>query len=74
MEDTRRCIGLTRPDLLASARELRGEFEALLGEVLGSETWKIGAAKLDRWFIRQGVQPNNAVAMELAHALNKAFR
>ncbi len=51
-----------------------GEFEALLGEVLGSETWKIGAAKLDRWFIRQGVQPNNAVAMELAHALNKAFR
>jgi len=50
------------------------EMETVLGDVLGSETWKIAAAKLDRWFIRRGIEPNNAIAMELTHALNRAFR
>ncbi len=50
------------------------EMETVIGDVLGSETWKIAAAKLDRWYIRRGVEPNNAIAMELTHALNRAFR
>ena len=50
------------------------EMETVIGDVLGSETWKIAAAKLDRWFIRKGIEPNNAIAMELTHALNRAFR
>ena len=50
------------------------EMETVIGDVLGSETWKIAAAKLDRWYIRRGIEPNNAIAMELTHALNRAFR
>jgi hypothetical protein len=48
--------------------------ETLIGEVLGSETWKIAAARLDKFFIRKGIEANSAVAMEFAHALNRAFR
>ena len=48
--------------------------ETLIGEVLGSETWKIAAARLDKFFIRKGIEVNSAVAMEFAHALNRAFR
>ena len=50
------------------------EMELVVGDVLGSETWKIAAAKLDRWLLKRGVAPTNAIAMEFTHALNRAFR
>lgn len=50
------------------------EMEMVVGDVLGSETWKIGAAKLDRWLVKRGIAATNAIAMEFTHALNRAFR
>jgi hypothetical protein len=48
--------------------------ETMIGEVLGSETWKIAAARLDKFFVRKGIDASTAVAMEFAHALNRSFR
>jgi hypothetical protein len=50
------------------------EMESVVGQVLGSETWKIAAVRLDRWFMTSGVKADSATAMELTHALNRAFR
>ncbi|MGA0046359.1 MAG: hypothetical protein ACO3I4_08935 [Candidatus Kapaibacteriota bacterium] len=50
------------------------EMEMVVGDVLGSETWKIAAAKLDRWLVKRGITATNAIAMEFTHALNRAFR
>jgi len=48
--------------------------ETTIGEVLGSETWKIAASRLDRFYMTNGVKPDNAMAMELTHSLNRSFR
>lgn len=50
------------------------DMEMVIGDVLGSETWKIAAAKLDRWLVKRGIAATNAIAMEFTHALNRAFR
>ena len=48
--------------------------ETTIGEVLGSETWKIAAVRLDRYYATHGVKPDSALAMEFTHALNRSFR
>ena len=50
------------------------KLEALLGDVLGCQTWKIAAATLDRWYLNNSIDSSKQIAMELAHALNRSFR
>ena len=48
--------------------------DEVLKDVFACSQWKEAMASLDRWYARNQVEPNGAIAMEFAHALNRAYR
>jgi len=49
-------------------------FDSVVADVLSCEKWKDAMSALDRWYAKQSIEPNGAVAMEFAHALNRTYR
>ncbi len=48
--------------------------DSVVSEILEASTWREAASRIDLWYARAGVDPNTAVAMEFAHALNQVYR